>query len=1719
MANPFMSMNFERAIYTNVIKKSFPKLLESQQNTLHNYLCGLIQFIAICYDFYSDINGFTIKLKQNNYKDLTWLLTCLLPYIDSNVRNPSLLTDLNELYALRYDNVPSDIKEKCLHLRIDDINLMAPKYVFSNIQYGRFDRTGSSYKSVKYDDKYLQDNYYLLLDTVKNTRYKFHVNWIDIIPYRMDNYGESRLYLNTLKKINENNYSYYDPILDYPIQKRNEYDTISRLIDKVDGVNIEDIYDTISMDLYESIVMYKWLLFDVDVITYDDRRIIVALIQALNIIINLFHCIHNSDWNVLSLSAREEFSDQWNLLLIAFEKNIALVGHNININAPTVGTIMKCIALFFDRKYSKTPRLLRDDKTKYIPLSKNRTRHNIDDYEESRMSSLTRESILPTLKSIRYVDIYSFMSETLQGFKSTWYANYLMNKKRTEIVGLNVTGYSFINSELSVTFKNVYNFAKSFVHESSSTQTHSDNWFSDNYVRFPLLWSGLNQHAKNIVINRLNNRQQDWFNIRRNIFYTLKSLNEDLLNDRKIQTEITHIMEIIYRVIHGSIANIVFEIMIIRGVLSQIIVENELTNNSIYDVSNSNMKKDLVEKITSKRFSKGTPYADNAYYYLTSAPYGFIESYYLKLFEKAEYYDYFKICSTPKMAWYLATVYHWIAQLGFCHRFINNRVNFITGATGAGKTTETPKLYLYYLKAIEHISDPTILVTVPRTNVATKNSIYVAQCMAVPYLTIDPDTNKEIENDNYYIQYKHMKGKHISFAKIPKIRFITDGSVLEEVKDPLLKIKKINKEQCIYLRYNKYNVIIVDEAHEHNANMDMILSLMRNATFYNNMIRLVIMSATMNDDEPVYRRFYRNVNDNRKYPLNDWIKKHNIDRINTDRRFHISPPEQTTRFKIDEYYYPDQDPNQIVKKVITSTIRGDILLFQPGVADINKSINFLNNNLPDNVIAIPYHAQLPDHIKNFVQNIATSLKYLRINRNENFSLLSEKDLTKGHNNYDRAVIVSTNIAEASITIDSLRYVVDTGIEKTMKFDFESRANTLIAHHITDASRIQRKGRVGRTAPGTVYYAYGKNELAEKKQFNISVQDIHQNIILNCLRDMSDYPIFTELVNIIVSGINTKNLEKNIESVKKDIYQSYVNMFENLKIEINTGGTFKEFIESIIIFIIDHYTVNGEIYDYYGNDRCYDYNDNTIPPNIYFSGFDKDQLVDSDGMFYIVHPDELDINRNIGGDVISSDQNSVKLKSKDDSKYKKYMISNKMLVFWETLINMGLVGISDSGIIYKTKIGGMLQNWFTNMTTLDDDNLQNVLFLGYALSKNDYEFERILSVVTILNIIGSDMSKLINTKDIQKTTSDPKDVKTYKIKFTDRMKKIYGGSNVSSDLDVISNICDAIDDIILKSNTHYIFFKSKYFEYKTFLGQCIENIENSMPADLDRSPDGQIKRMNRLDILFEEYKKDSRTFIDKVRNNLYNTCIDIDIIEKFIFARETHRRQWKDLINNITSLGDKKDIDMTELKNIFRHHRNLMDKLNIDIVKGSYMLANPYNIFKKITHSSSTYISIYNPHIRNIHVLAPSNTFIDREYTQNYVLVALRNIEYDTIGTIISISKDELRFVANIYNIREMSRKFSSSSMDSDKLYLHVDAYLKNIYDIKLSKKISIATEHKFDFNIYAIPEHIISLLGIRKTIDDVKIDIRNIQDSDIWSIIDKWGFGYDDYRKILKDIK
>ena len=168
---------------------------------------------------------------------------------------------------------------------------------------------------------------------------------------------------------------------------------------------------------------------------------------------------------------------------------------------------------------------------------------------------------------------------------------------------------------------------------------------------------------------------------------------------------------------------------------------------------------------------------------------------------------------------------------------------------------------------------------------------------------------------------------------------------------------------------------------------------------------------------------------------------------------------------------------QKVIEICNKTVDGEILFFANGTSEIYKAVEYLNKILPSGNIALPYLSNLNPIYKNIIEKIDYKISTIK-NKRENIHLewtsdyVEDKSIPSGI--YKRAIIIATNVAEASVTIPRLTYVIDNGYAKVNKFNREITYTELIEDEISESSRLQRKGRVGRIKDGTVYYMYKKD---------------------------------------------------------------------------------------------------------------------------------------------------------------------------------------------------------------------------------------------------------------------------------------------------------------------------------------------------------------------------------------------------------------------------------------------------------------------------------------------------------------------------------------------------------------------------------------------------------------------------------------------------------------------
>ncbi len=340
----------------------------------------------------------------------------------------------------------------------------------------------------------------------------------------------------------------------------------------------------------------------------------------------------------------------------------------------------------------------------------------------------------------------------------------------------------------------------------------------------------------------------------------------------------------------------------------------------------------------------------------------------------------------------------------------NNHVTIIMGQTGSGKTTQIPQ---FLEKAGWCEGGKTIAITQPRRVAATSVAARVAEEMRC---TVG-------EEVGYSIRFEDVTSSKT------KIKFLTDGMLLREALiDPLL---------------SRYSVIMVDEAHERSLSSDVLLGLLKKIKKKRAELRIIVSSATLEaervasffSDDPTSSITSGSHEIGQCRILSVEGRTHPVDVL------YLGPA-------VDDYLEKAID---IVCQIHRQEQPGDILVFFTGREEIDTAVQRLSeaaDSLPQTAQGLqpfPLYAGLPTDQQMYV-----------------FSPAPENT---------RKVICATNIAEASVTVPGIMYVVDTGFVKLRFYNPVTNISSLTVAPVSKASATQRAGRAGRTAPGKCYRLY------------------------------------------------------------------------------------------------------------------------------------------------------------------------------------------------------------------------------------------------------------------------------------------------------------------------------------------------------------------------------------------------------------------------------------------------------------------------------------------------------------------------------------------------------------------------------------------------------------------------------------------------------------------------
>ncbi|KAG5929652.1 hypothetical protein E4U53_002402 [Claviceps sorghi] len=400
----------------------------------------------------------------------------------------------------------------------------------------------------------------------------------------------------------------------------------------------------------------------------------------------------------------------------------------------------------------------------------------------------------------------------------------------------------------------------------------------------------------------------------------------------------------------------------------------------------------------------------------------------------------------------------------------DNRVLVLVGETGSGKSTQVPQFLhreSWCRRRKVHVPASrdeifvggTIAITQPRRVAATTLAHRVSQEAGTPLGKVGSDGRGLV---GYSVRFDHR------VPKGTKIKFLTEGTLLQELlRDP-------------YLR--QYSAIVVDEIHERSLDVDLLVGFLKQIIHTGTEmrggipLRVIVMSATADVD--VIKSFFASAPAPAPAPAStagtggDLVQVLHIE----GRQF----PVQVVHEAQPVADIQDALVKRILKIHLEEPLPGDILAFLTGQEEIEavqKLIDEYATTLASNVPRIkvlPLYGQLSvDGQREAFQPVSTR--------------------------FTRKVVLATNIAETSVTVPGVRYVVDCGKAKIKQYRPRLGMESLLAKPISKSSAIQRTGRAGREAPGKCFRLY--TEAAFESLQETDLPEILRNDVLGAVLTM------------------------------------------------------------------------------------------------------------------------------------------------------------------------------------------------------------------------------------------------------------------------------------------------------------------------------------------------------------------------------------------------------------------------------------------------------------------------------------------------------------------------------------------------------------------------------------------------------------------------------------------
>jgi ATP-dependent helicase HrpA len=353
---------------------------------------------------------------------------------------------------------------------------------------------------------------------------------------------------------------------------------------------------------------------------------------------------------------------------------------------------------------------------------------------------------------------------------------------------------------------------------------------------------------------------------------------------------------------------------------------------------------------------------------------------------------------------------------------MENQVVIVSGETGSGKTTQLPKICLELGRGEKGM----IGHTQPRRIAASSTAKRIAHELGSPL--------------GEHVGYKVRFNDTLSAGAWVKL--MTDGILLAETQtDPLLKA---------------YDTIIIDEAHERSLNIDFLLGYLREILPRRPDLKVIITSATIDAD-----RFARHFGTPDKpapvIEVSGRLYKVDVRYRPVERDQEFTPAADGKSVSKAQAARDKRDLMDAVVDGVDELCRlgqGDVLVFLPGEREIRDCAEALRKHHPPHVEILPLFARLS---------------------------VEEQDRVFRTTNA-RRIVLSTNVAETSLTVPGIRYVVDAGLARVKRYSYRNKVEQLQVEPISQAAANQRAGRCGRVADGVCIRLYEETDYLQRPKF-------------------------------------------------------------------------------------------------------------------------------------------------------------------------------------------------------------------------------------------------------------------------------------------------------------------------------------------------------------------------------------------------------------------------------------------------------------------------------------------------------------------------------------------------------------------------------------------------------------------------------------------------------------